>query len=68
MDQPDQSLVEKAVQGNEDQLPADVIVESQHILMLDGSQIPYTVTCGTIVLKEEEHKEFHQPHKEHHYI
>ncbi len=37
--------------------PQDVIVQTQHSILLDGQQLNYTVTTGTIVLKEEEEKE-----------
>ncbi len=33
--------------------PKDVLVESKHIVTINGQQIQYTVTCGTLVLKEE---------------
>ncbi|MCA9973976.1 MAG: hypothetical protein KC425_27380 [Anaerolineales bacterium] len=35
----------------------DVLVESQHSITIGGETISYTVTTGTIVLKEEEEKE-----------
>lgn len=34
----------------------DVLVETQHTVRIDGQDIPYLVTCGTIVLKEEKEK------------
>lgn len=37
--------------------PQDVIVQTQHTILLDGQELGYTVTTGTIVLKEEEEKE-----------
>ncbi|MCU0487012.1 MAG: hypothetical protein MUC85_12985 [Anaerolineales bacterium] len=39
--------------GKEEQ-PKDVIVESKHSIVLNGQTLNYTVTCGTIVFKEEE--------------
>lgn len=36
--------------------PKDVIVESQHSIVVNGQTLNYTVTCGTIVLKEEAEK------------
>jgi hypothetical protein len=36
--------------------PKDLIVESKHSIVLDGKRLDYTVTCGTIVLKEEAEK------------
>ena len=37
-------------------VPKDVIVETKHSLTIEGSEIRYTVTCGTMVLKEEAEK------------
>ncbi len=37
--------------------PQDVIVQTQHSIIVDGQELSYTVTTGTIVLKEEEEKE-----------
>ena len=34
----------------------DELVETKHSISLGGTTIPYTVTCGTIVLKEEAEK------------
>jgi carboxypeptidase C (cathepsin A) len=36
--------------------PKDVLVETKHSLLIDGQEIHYTVTCGTMVLKEEAEK------------
>jgi len=36
--------------------PKDVLVETKHSLVMDGQEIRYTVTCGTMVLKEEAEK------------
>jgi len=36
--------------------PKDVLVESKHSLTLDGRELRYTVTCGTMVLKAEAEK------------
>lgn len=36
--------------------PKDVLVETKHSLTINGQEIHYTVTCGTIVLKEEAEK------------
>jgi carboxypeptidase C (cathepsin A) len=36
--------------------PKDVLVESAHSIVVDGQEIRYTVTCGTMVLKEEAEK------------
>ena len=38
----------------------DVLVETQHTVTIDGVEIAYTVTCGTIVLKEESEKKGEQ--------
>ena len=48
-------LDQPAEKPKEDQ-PKDLIVESKHSLVLDGKRLDYTVTCGTIVLKEEAEK------------
>ena len=45
----------KDEKGKEEQ-PKDLIVESKHSVVLDGKRLDYTVTCGTIVLKEEAEK------------
>ena len=37
--------------------PKDNLVETKHEVMINGRKISYTVTCGTIVLKEESEKE-----------
>jgi carboxypeptidase C (cathepsin A) len=36
--------------------PKDVLVETKHSLTIDGQEIRYTVTCGTMVIKEEAEK------------
>jgi carboxypeptidase C (cathepsin A) len=36
--------------------PKDHLVETKHSLLIAGQEIRYTVTCGTIVLKEEAEK------------
>ena len=36
--------------------PKDELVETKHSLTIDGKEVRYTVTCGTIVLKEEAEK------------
>ncbi len=36
--------------------PQDNLVETKHTIRLNGVDIPYTVICGTIVLKEESEK------------
>ncbi|GIV96806.1 MAG: hypothetical protein KatS3mg057_1463 [Herpetosiphonaceae bacterium] len=33
--------------------PVDRLVETRHSVVIDGQEIPYTVTTGTLVLKEE---------------
>jgi carboxypeptidase C (cathepsin A) len=37
-------------------IPQDHLVETKHTLLVGGQEIRYTVTCGTIVLKEEAEK------------
>ncbi|HSQ18526.1 MAG TPA: hypothetical protein VLM83_12555 [Anaerolineales bacterium] len=39
---------------DKEEQPKDVIVESKHSIVLNGQTLNYTVTCGTIVFKEEE--------------
>jgi carboxypeptidase C (cathepsin A) len=41
---------------SEPALPKDNLVETKHEVTIDGKTIRYTVTCGTIVLKEEREK------------
>jgi len=36
--------------------PNDLLVETKHTITIQGENIPYSVTCGTIVLKREEEK------------
>ncbi|MEW5870555.1 MAG: peptidase S10 [Chloroflexota bacterium] len=36
--------------------PKDNLVETRHTITINGKEIPYNVTCGTIVLKEESEK------------
>jgi carboxypeptidase C (cathepsin A) len=36
--------------------PKDVLVETKHNITIDGKELHYTVTCGTMVLKEEAEK------------
>ena len=36
--------------------PVDQIIETKHSIRIDNQDIPYTVTCGTLVLKEETEK------------
>lgn len=42
------------------ELPVDQLVVTRHAVEIDGKTIPYTVTCGTIVLKEESIKKGEQ--------
>ena len=44
---------EKKDQPQKPEPQKDELVVSQHSILLDGIEIPYTVTCGTIVLKKE---------------
>ena len=37
-------------------LPADLLVETRQAVLIDGQEIRYTVTAGTIILKEEAEK------------
>ncbi len=36
--------------------PKDELVQTQHSLTIDGREIRYTVTCGTMVLKRRQKK------------
>jgi carboxypeptidase C (cathepsin A) len=38
----------------------DMLVETHHSLSIDGREVSYTVTCGTLVLKEEAEKKGEQ--------
>lgn len=49
--------IEEKTNNKKEALPQDTIVETQHTLTIHGQTIPYTVTCGTIVLKEEATKQ-----------
>lgn len=42
--------------AEEKPVPKDELVETQHTITIQGQVIPYTVTCGTIVFKEEVEK------------
>lgn len=44
---------EKKDEGKEKPAPKDNLVESKHSIVIAGQEIRYTVTTGTIVLKEE---------------
>jgi carboxypeptidase C (cathepsin A) len=52
----EQSMEAKKTEETTHLAPKDVLVESKHSLMINGQEIRYTVTCGTIVLKEEAEK------------
>ena len=47
---------EKKIEETKAPEPKDQIVETKHSITLGGQEIKYTVTCGTIVLKEESEK------------
>jgi carboxypeptidase C (cathepsin A) len=50
---------EKEVKKEGETVPAspnDKLVETRHSIVIDGRELNYTVTCGTIVLKEEAEK------------
>ncbi len=46
--------------GTPPQLPKDELLETHHSFTMDGRELQYTVTCGTIVLKEEAQKKGEQ--------
>ena len=51
---PEEKKPEKNGEKKEEKTPAvDKLVESQHSIRIKGKEIKYTVTAGTIVLKEE---------------
>ncbi len=52
----DQNKETKKTEETTPPAPKDVLVETKHSLLIDGHEIHYTVTCGTIVLKEEAEK------------
>jgi len=47
---------EQAKDGKQETKPEDVLVETKHSIVISGVEISYTVTCGTIVLREETEK------------
>ena len=47
-------------QRNSDPPPGDQIVQTQHTLSIDGRELRYTVTTGTLILKEEAEKKGEQ--------
>ena len=51
-----QATMEKKPEETKTAEPQDQIVETKHSITLGGQEIKYTVTCGTIVLKEESEK------------
>ncbi|MEM7539063.1 MAG: peptidase S10 [Chloroflexota bacterium] len=55
----DESTVNQNRAGGEKKEEAvqDNIVETQHTIIIDGKQLCYTATAGTIVLKDEDEKE-----------
>jgi carboxypeptidase C (cathepsin A) len=52
----DQEKETKKSEGTAPPEPKDNLVETHHSLTMDGKELNYTVTCGTIVLKEETEK------------
>ena len=56
MPQNEQTQKEATQPDEKAQPQEDRLVETQHTITIDGVEIPYTVTCGTIVLKEESEK------------
>ena len=48
---------DKEKNGKEKPEPKDNLVETKHVVTINGRRINYTVTTGTIVLKEETEKE-----------
>jgi len=57
MQEPDTGEPEKKKDAAQEPPPADRIVVTRHRARLAGRDLDYTVTCGTIVLREESEKE-----------
>ena len=53
---PEKNKDDEKSAANKKDTPKDNLVVTQHSLILSDRAIPYTVTCGTIVLKEESEK------------
>ena len=54
MSEPENNNKEKEKEKKEPPEPVDNLVETQHSTVINGEEIHYTVTTGTIVLKEED--------------
>jgi len=54
-DEPDETKTPSQADGSEASAPepTDRLVETRHSVAIDGAQVDYTVTAGTIVLREE---------------
>jgi len=53
----DQAQNNESIQAEPVKPPEDELVVTKHTITIDGQEIPYTVTCGTLVIKEEAVKE-----------
>jgi carboxypeptidase C (cathepsin A) len=53
---PEKTKEEKNQNARKEETPKDNLVTTQHSLIINERPLPYTVTCGTIVLKEESEK------------
>src|SRR5579859_5387119 len=49
-----------AVSSTPASAPSDMLAETQHTMTIDGQELAYTVTTGTIVLKEERERQGEQ--------
>lgn len=54
----------EAQKKDEKPTPKDNLVTSHHSITLNGEELKYSVTTGTIILKEENDKEGHKPQAE----
>lgn len=45
----------KATSSDKPEQPTDDLVTTQHTITIDGEPLPYTVTTGRVVLRQEEH-------------
>lgn len=53
-------VTEKPAEGSAGTAPADQLVQTQHSITVGGRELRYTVTTGTLVLKEEAEKKGEQ--------
>lgn len=51
---PDQENNNNEESETKEQVPEEIISETQHTVTIDGKEIAYTATAGTMILKEED--------------